>query len=187
MQCAQILCSIMFQYKAEFDYLGSMNAATIIEQLGMMPHPEGGFYKETYRATSMVQPADGRTERNTSTAIYYLLADEDKSHFHRVASDELWFFHQGATIEIYIIQHDGTLSVKLLGNNLLKGETPQVTVAANQWFAAKIQGDKGFALVSCTVAPGFAFEDFELADREILRKQYPALSNEILQLSIEKF
>src|SRR5690554_2722133 len=98
-----------------------MNATQIIQQLGLTPHPEGGFYRETYRHDGIVA-LENEKIRNTSTAIYYLLQNSDKSHFHRLGSDELWFFHQGNPLEIYMITDDGQLQVKVLGNSLERGE-----------------------------------------------------------------
>jgi len=160
-----------------------MKVDQIIKKLNLQKHPEGGFYKETYRDNRTVRFDKGE-ERSSSTAIYYMLTDDDKSHFHRVKSDELWFFHQGETLEIHIIDEDGNLRVELLGNNLQNGESPQVIVKRNLWFAAKIKNSKGFSLVSCTVSPGFEFEDFELAKKTDLLLQYPHLKNEIEELSL---
>jgi predicted cupin superfamily sugar epimerase len=141
-----------------------MNPERIIQQLDMQPHPEGGYYKETYRAAEVINTADGR-KRNVSTAIYYMLTGGDKSHLHRLKSDEAWFFHQGETLEIVIIE-DGILRSVLLGNAIENGEVPQVTIPAGAWFGARLKAGKGYALVSCTVAPGFVFEDFEMGRKE---------------------
>lgn len=147
-----------------------MNAAEIIQRLKLQPHPEGGFYKETYRCEQKTSTPEG--ERNVSTAIYYLLENEDRSHFHRIKSDELWFFHQGQPLEIIAILND-TIHTILLGNDLEKGEVPQAIIPANCWFASHVKDENGFALVSCTVAPGFDFLDFEMAKRADLMRQYP--------------
>ncbi len=156
-----------------------MNSVDLIQKLALLPHPEGGFYKETYRCGQSLQTPTG--DRNVSTAIYYLLENKDKSHFHRIKSDELWFFHQGQPLEIVSIQ-EGKLKTILLGNNFNNGEVPQAIIPANCWFASHIQEGKGFALVSCTVAPGFDFTDFEMAKRENLIQRFPHL-----QEVIEKF
>lgn len=161
-------------------YPYKVNAETLIKKLDLLPHPEGGYYKETYRcADKMTLP--GNRERNTSTAIYYLLENGDRSHFHRIKSDELWFFHQGETLEIVSIEN-GELRTVLLGNRLGEGEVPQTVIPANTWFASCVKEGKGFALASCTVAPGFDFADFEMAGRETLLKEYPHLKT-----IIEKF
>ncbi|MDR0891337.1 MAG: cupin domain-containing protein [Mediterranea sp.] len=132
----------------------------IIRELGMLPHPEGGYYKETYRSLTQTTLADGRV-RNVCTAIYYLMQDDDISHLHRIASDETWLFHQGQSVEIVIVEQ-GALRIERLGNNLPDGEHPQVVVPAGAWFGARLKGGIGHALVSCLVSPGFDFEDFEL-------------------------
>jgi len=87
-----------------------MTAETIIEKLNLATHPEGGLYRETYRGEKLIVPDNGK-ERNTVTAIYYLLKDSDKSHFHKVYSDELWFFHQGQPLEIFMITNDGKIKM----------------------------------------------------------------------------
>jgi predicted cupin superfamily sugar epimerase len=148
-----------------------MDARNLIQKLQLQPHPEGGFYKETYRSEEKMTTTGGLV-RNVSTAIYFLLENEDKSHFHRIKSDEAWFFHQGESIEI-IILNDGKLQTIDLGNIIKKGEVPQTIVPANVWFASKIKHGIGYALVSCTVAPGFDFADFELANRNDLIKEFP--------------
>jgi predicted cupin superfamily sugar epimerase len=148
-----------------------MSAINIIQQLKLKPHPEGGYYAETYRSTQIV--ANNKNEsRNISTAIYYLLEDKDKSHFHRIHSDEVWYFHQGEPIEMVLLQNDKAFTISI-GNNIPNGELPQFLIPANTWFAAKIKNERGYSLVSCTVAPGFDFLDFELAQREDLIKQFP--------------
>ena len=145
----------------------------IIEELQLQAHPEGGFYAETYRSSAFTLNQNGE-KRNLSTAIYFLLHDTNKSNFHRIQSDELWFFHQGEPIEIVTIQ-DGKARSIILGNAIEKGELPQATIPANTWFGSKLKDGKGFALVSCTVAPGFDFLDFELAERENLANEFPNL------------
>lgn len=158
-----------------------MSAKDLISVLQLEPHPEGGYFKETYRSSEKMINTGGAT-RNLSTAIYYLLEDNDKSLFHRIGSDELWFFHQGKPIEIFLIE-EGKLVVGLLGNDVGKGELPQVFVPANTWFSAKIKDSAGYSLVSCTVAPGFDYADFELAIREQLTRDYPDLSQIIEQFT----
>ncbi|AHJ97938.1 cupin domain-containing protein [Hymenobacter swuensis] len=148
-----------------------MTAQEIIQHLQLLPHPEGGYYRETYRATDTLTTAEGNT-RSVSTAIYYLLENEDKSHFHRIKSDELWFFHQGQALEIILLT-PGQPTRLVLGSNFSSGELPQAVVPANTWFAAHLPHRAGFALVSCTVAPGFDFADFELAERAALLAEFP--------------
>ena len=157
-----------------------MNAQELISNLNLQPHPEGGFYKETYRSEQSLLLDRG--ERNISTAIYYLLENQDRSAFHRIQSDELWFFHQGQPLEIVSIQNGELVSV-VLGNDVEKGEIPQAMVPANAWFGARIKGGSGFSLVSCTVSPGFDFSDFELAKREELLHQFPQFKDTIMELT----
>jgi len=143
-----------------------------IGKLQLIKHPEGGYYKETYRASETITLHDER-RRNTSTAIYYLLSGNDKSHFHRISSDEIWVYHHGEPIEIVVLEKDGTISTKVLGKNLHEGEDLQIVIPANTWFGAKLKNSNGYSLVSCIVAPGFDFKDFVLADRGELVQQFP--------------
>jgi len=157
-----------------------MNAQATIDRLKLVPHPEGGYYKETYRSDYRIFN-DRKETRHACTAIYYLLKDEDKSLFHRIRSDELWFFHSGQPLEIVSIEDD-RLNTIVLGNDIENGEVPQLRIAANTWFAACLKDANGFSLVSCTVSPGFDFADFSMANREELVQQFPQLSD-----IIEKF
>jgi uncharacterized protein len=150
-----------------------MNAAYWIKKLNLLPHPEGGYYRETYRSSATIPAGRFDKNRNVSTAIYFLLEEKNKSHFHRIRSDELWFFHEGATLEILLLDEKG-LSAILLGKNPEAGESLQAMIPAHTWFAARLKDQKDFALVSCTVAPGFEFADFELGKKELLKKQFPA-------------
>lgn len=160
-----------------------MTAESIIEALNMIRHPEGGFYRETYRGENLMTLDNGRV-RNTATAIYYLLKDEDKSHFHKIASDEIWFFHQGVSLEVIVITEQGRLELQTLGNRLDSGEVPQLVIKANTWFAARVKSGSGFALVSCVVAPGFDFSDFELGNKAELKRLYPELESEIEAMTL---
>lgn len=160
-----------------------MTAETIIEKFKLTKHPEGGFYRETYRGEKSITLDKGKV-RNTGTAIYYLLKDTDKSHFHKVGSDELWLFHQGESLEIFMITNEGKIETKILGNRLDLNEEPQVIINANIWFAARIKDEKGFALVSCIVAPGFDFDDYELGNKNELIKSFPDIKTEIEELSL---
>lgn len=160
-----------------------MNAKKIIQKLGLLVHPEGGFYKETYRSASTII-TDRNEIRNISTAIYFLLENDNRSLFHRLKSDEQWFFHQGEALEIIFIK-DGILNTIILGTRLDNGEVLQAIIPANTWFAAGVKNSNGFSLVSCTVAPGFDFADFELAKREELLQEYPDLKETIQKFTKE--
>ncbi len=155
-----------------------MTAETIIDTLRLQPHPEGGYYRETYRSESSFTLKNGHV-RSAGTAIYYLLKETEKSHFHRIQSDEIWLFHQGEALEILLLTAEGKLEIKVLGNRIGAGEEPQVLIPAQHWFAARVKGEKGYSLVSCMVAPGFDFDDFELASKTELLKSFPHLEAEI--------
>ena len=141
-----------------------MQADQLIKTLNLTPHPEGGYYRETYRSSTLMQTNEGE-ERNVSTAIYFLLENDNRSRFHRIKSDEMWFFHQGKTLEILLVRNNALERI-LLGNDIKKGELPQAMIPAGSWFASHVKDEDGFALVSCTVAPGFDFADFEMATTE---------------------
>ena len=157
-----------------------------ISNLQLLPHPEGGFYKETYRSSEIINlpglPARFTAPRNFSTAIYFLLRSQDKSLFHRIKSDELWHFHSGSVLKIYVLTDKG-LNLLELGNELEKGQSLQVTIPANCWFGAKVTSPDTYVLSSCTVAPGFHFNDFELADRQALLNKFPDLQEIINDLT----
>jgi predicted cupin superfamily sugar epimerase len=132
-------------------------AADIIARLGLKPHPEGGHYRETFRDESV--DASGRSR---STAIYFLLARGERSHWHRVDAVEVWHYYAGSALALRIADADGEHSVAL-GPDLTAGEYPQAVVPAHAWQAAESTGD--WSLVGCTVAPGFEFAKFELAPK----------------------
>lgn len=153
-----------------------------INKLELAPHPEGGWYKETYRAMQVFETKRGK--RNASTAIYFLLSGQQKSHFHRIQSDEQWFFHEGATLEILML--DGNeLKVFLLGKSSDQGECLQVTIPAGCWFGSRVKDAIGFVLVSCTVSPGFDFDDFEMANSSELLTSYPRYSEVINNMCLK--
>ena len=161
-----------------------------ITHLQLIAHPEGGYYRETYRS-DMIIPPNAMSEtfsgaRSISTAIYFLLADSQRSAFHRICSDELWHFHFGESLVIHIITADGELRSVRLGAHIEQGDAFQVTVPANCWFAAEVVGPESFGLCSCTVAPGFDFDDFELADASVLSQMYPQHTALIRRMA-EKF
>ncbi len=164
-----------------------MTLEEIIEHLKLEPHPEGGYFRETYRSEGIIpQTVLGKSfdgERNYSTAIYFLLTSDNFSAFHKVAQDEFWHFHIGAPIELHMINPKGEHSHIIIGNNMLNGETPQFVVPGGYWFAAQIMEQNSFALVSCTVSPGFDFADFDLAKRSELTKQFPQHSQLVEQFT----
>ncbi len=146
------------------------NATYWINSLNLLPHPEGGYYKETHRSSEGIKnkslPKRFSGNRSFSTAIYFLLSKGNFSAFHRIKSDELWHFYDGAPVSIHVIDTEGILTTHKLGVEPHQGLSPQITIPANSWFASESTGD--FSLVGCTVSPGFDFNDFELADRESL-------------------
>ncbi|MDH4295769.1 MAG: cupin domain-containing protein [Cyclobacteriaceae bacterium] len=148
-----------------------------INYLNLKPHPEGGFYRETYRAAEEIAahglPDRFDNARNFATAIHFLLRAEDKSRIHRIKSDELWHFHAGDTLKLYVLTPHGLITHRL-GTNLEQGDQPQVTIPANHWFGAMVMEYGHYTLSSCTVAPGFDFKDFELGDRNKLNQEFPS-------------
>ena len=148
----------------------NLKTKTLIEQLGLEPHPEGGYYRETYRAPLQVHSAGHSGLRSAFTCIHFMLAAGQYSAWHRVASDESWFFHEGSDVEIYSLlpvtgNNDQVLHTQRLG---AAGGCFELTIPAGTWFAARPVGPDVHSLVSCVVAPGFEFEDFELASKEQL-------------------
>lgn len=138
-----------------------------IETLGLEPHPEGGFYKETYRA------AAGSGDRAASTGIYFLIEAGNISRLHRIDADEMWHFYAGDALIVHQISPAGTHSQILLGGEPEKGEVFQAVVPAGDWFGAEMSAGGTFALVGCTVAPGFEFSGFELAKQDDLIARFP--------------
>jgi predicted cupin superfamily sugar epimerase len=159
--------------------LNDLTADLLIEMLELLPHPEGGFYRETYRAPGTIAAAalPGRFggARAFSTAIYFLLRGDQFSALHRLRCDELWHFYVGAPLEVIEITGGGRLVVTRLGPELGAGEVPQAVVPAGHWFGARLAEPRpdAFALVGCTVAPGFDFADFEMARRDDMLAAHP--------------
>lgn len=156
-----------------------------IQKLELIKHPEGGYYREIYRANEMfyIEQPKKVLKRNASTSIYFLLDGKQISKFHRLKSDELWHFYDGSTIKLYVINEDGKLITHLIGNDLSYGATFQIVINKESWFAAELLDKKSFALIGCTVSPGFDFTDFELADRKILLEKFPVYKKEIIRLT----
>jgi uncharacterized protein len=142
-----------------------------IRHLNLQPHPEGGYYKEVFRSLQLVNRPGSAEIRKACTSIYYLLEGADFSGFHRIASDELWYFHKGQPLIIHCIDEDGNYSKYELSDN--PSGNLSVAVRARLWFAAEISSKHEFTLVSCNVAPGFEFNEFEMADKETLTVLYP--------------
>lgn len=164
-----------------------MTIYEIIEHLHLSPHPEGGYYREVYRSKGIVPHAalknafDG--DRNYCTSIYFLLTSDNFSAFHRLKQDEVWHFYAGSPLYIHVINPDGTYQRNELGLDLTTGIAPQFVVPAGRWFASSVKEPNSFSLVGCTVAPGFDFADFEMADRNELMVEYPQHSQIITELT----
>lgn len=141
----------------------------LIKRFELIPHPEGGFFREVYRSNGKHTDID----RNYLTSIYFLITADSVSRFHRIQSDECWYFHEGSTLRIHEISPEGKHTYTDLGLNLHQGEQPFHVVRARAIFGSLLKEQNGYALVSCAVAPGFSFEDFELFTREELLKSYP--------------
>ena len=155
-------------------------ARAIVEALGLSPHPEGGFYRETFRASLSLAAPQG--QRAASTAIYFLLPAGTFSALHRVRSDEAWHHYDGDPVELHTIDENAAHGVVLLGKDLARGERPQHVVRAGVWQAAVPVGRR-FALCGCSVAPGFDFADFEMPTRAELASRFPALRPAIERLT----
>lgn len=145
-----------------------------IKNLDLLPHPEGGYYKETYRSELSVNletiEENRQGSRSLCTGIYFLLDKGNFSAFHRIKSDELWHFYAGDPITIHMIDQHGNYSAQDVGNNIDDGQVLQYLVPANTWFASEIKGDRRYALVGCTVSYGFDFNDFEMANKSLIQE-----------------
>lgn len=146
-----------------------------IKKLNLLPHPEGGFFKESYRSDESIPlnalPNRYTSDRTFSTQIYFMLVKGNHSAFHRIKSDETWHFYDGSPITIWLLSEEGGLREVTLG--LDEGSFPQFTISKGVWFAAEVFGGGDFSLVGCSVAPGFDFADFEMAKRESLYEKFP--------------
>lgn len=162
------------------------NAEQLIARFNLLPHPEGGFFAETYKSEEYMRrehlPERFPGARSFSTAIYFLLPQGNFSAFHRIKSDECWHFYAGETLLVHVIHPNGTLETIRLGSNINAGETFQYVVPAGCWFASEPAPQTNFSFVGCTVAPGFDFADFELANAEELASFFPAHQELITRL-----
>lgn len=176
-----------------------MTADEVKRLLGLTPHPrEGGWFIQTYAADEAISPSgftDGRNPdasdpdarypgpRRTSTAIYYLLEPETFSEMHRLRSDEVFHFYAGDPIEMLQLSPDGTGRTIVIGNDLAEGHTPQVVVKKEVWQGARLIEGGSWALLGCTVSPGFEYEDYDSAEREELTANWPAFAAKIIALT----
>jgi predicted cupin superfamily sugar epimerase len=165
-----------------------MNSSeNIINKLNLQAHPEGGYFRETYRSKGEVNtdslPADYKGKRNYSTCIYFLLTSDNFSALHRIKQDEIWHFYDGSPILLHVITPEGEHSEIVIGNDLSKGEIPQYVVPGGCWFAAEVINKNSYSLTGCTVSPGFSFEDFELKSKAELINMFPHQKEVISKLT----
>lgn len=153
-------------------------AEYFINKLGLLPHIEGGYYKEIYRSALTTG------DRSLCTTIYFLLQGEQVSHFHQLTADEIWFFHYGDALLVHQIDAAGNLTAQKLGNKLDEGETPQLLIPAGSIFASEMTNKNSFVLVSCMVSPGFEFDDFKLFSKAELTEKYPAHHTIVARLGV---
>jgi predicted cupin superfamily sugar epimerase len=155
----------------------------LIELLALKPHPERGFYAETHRATERVRCAGHAGERSASTAIYFLIgASQPITFLHRLASDEVFHLYEGGPLEVLRLMPDGSSDVARLGLDLARGERPQLVLERGTWFGTELSAGATHCLIGCTVAPGFEFEDFELANAAELSRRYPSQRDRIARM-----
>lgn len=166
-----------------------LSAAQWIEQLALQPHPEGGFFRETYRSVHMVPsqalPDRYAGARSLATTIFYLLRGEEVSRLHRLRTDENWYYHAGNPLKLHQFNSDGSYRHTCLGLDPGAGAEPQRVMPAGCWFGAEVAtcSEGGYTLVSCSLAPGFEFADFELGDPEELLAAWPEYAALIRKLS----
>lgn len=165
------------------------NAEYWVSKLGLLPHPEGGYYKSTFRSEEHTSDKELSVSfegtRKLYTSIYFLLTSNDVSHFHRLKSDELWYYHAGSSLTVHVIEEDGTYREIKLGMNLDNGEVPQALVPKNSIFGSSVMEDDTCSLVGCMVSPGFEFTDFELFTQAELLEKYPQHEEIIMKLAYE--
>ena len=149
----------------------------LINSLELTKHPEGGFYKETYRSEGKIQQSvlsdKFSGDRNYSTGIYFLLTSDNFSAFHRIKQDEMWHFYEGSPLVVHMIDPQGNYSFQKIGLALEDEQVPQYVVPKGIWFASEVLDSDSYSFVGCTVSPGFDFDDFELADKKLLSDEFP--------------
>lgn len=155
----------------------NQEAQQLIDKLKLEAHPEGGYFRETYRSSEVIpqqvlgQGFDG--DRNACTGIYFLLTSETFSAFHRINQDEMWHFYKGSPLLLHTISPEGKYTCTEIGTDVLNGAVPQAVVPAGTWFGATVKEQNSYCLVGCTVSPGFDFRDFELAKSNSLSNLFP--------------
>lgn len=165
--------------------MSGVTAEELIRLLNLQPHPEGGYYKETYRAAGTIPravlPNSFRGDRAYSTAIYYLLPEGARSRLHRLAADEIWHFYLGGPLTLAQILPGGSVERVDLGPDPVLGHRLQHAVPAGSWFGARCNPAAAFSLVGCTLAPGFDFAEFEIGDKDRLIQEFPGARGTILE------
>jgi predicted cupin superfamily sugar epimerase len=159
-----------------------MNVERLIEAYALAPHPEGGYFKETYRSAETMTTRGG-VSRPISTGILFLLPEGEKSRLHRIKSDELWHFHLGGALRLTQISPEGKVEDFALGPDVAQGHRLQHVVPARHWFGAEPLAGSNFCLVGCTVAPGFDFADFDLGAQATLLARFPNARETVLRLT----
>ncbi|MEL6917457.1 MAG: cupin domain-containing protein [Bacteroidota bacterium] len=166
-------------------------AERIIKSLQLKQHPEGGYYRETYRSIHEIGEKElgnaYQGKRNYATSIYFLLTADTFSAFHKIKQDEIWHFYKGTPIELHMISAEGIYSCVSIGNAIDIGQLPQFVVKGGCWFAARIEQNakQDYALVGCTVSPGFDFRDFTLPNQKELIQLFPQHRKIVSELSRE--
>ncbi len=159
----------------------------LITTLNLQKHPEGGYFKESYRSEGVIPSEvlkdgiDG--DRNYCTGIYFLLTSDNFSAFHRIKQDEMWHFYEGSPLIVHMIDKEGNYSFQKVGLDLENDQVPQFVVPKGVWFASEVMKPDSYSFVGCTVAPGFDFADFELAEKDSLISEFPKYSKIINRLT----
>ena len=169
--------------------MASMTAEAVKKLLGLTPHPrEGGSFIRTYESSEILpasafEPGRYTGSRNIATAIYYLIEPDSFSRLHRLGSDEIFHFYAGDPVEMLQLQSHGSATIIRIGNDLAKGERPQVTVPRGVWQGARLAPGGAWALLGCTVSPGFKYADYETGSRAELSAQWPLYAARIADLT----
>ncbi|WP_342431623.1 cupin domain-containing protein [Neobacillus sp. FSL H8-0543] len=161
-----------------------------VSKLGLLPHPEGGYFKQTFQSEESTSDSELSVnfegQRKLYTSIYFLLSSKDVSHFHRLKSDELWYYHAGSPLTVHVIHENGDYEEMKVGMNLDQGERPQILVKKNSIFGSSVMEKNTCSLVGCMVSPGFEFQDFELFTQAELVEKYPQHEEIIMKLAYKE-
>ncbi|MBI4370993.1 MAG: cupin domain-containing protein [Elusimicrobia bacterium] len=167
-----------------------MTVPELVKAYGLQSHPEGGYFKESYRSKGTISaeslPKDFQGTRSYSTAIYFLLPQGSKPRLHRIKSDEVWHFYQGGPLTLIQLFPSGRIKTVMMGPDFKAGQKLQHVVPAGCWFGAYPGAGSAYSFVGCTVAPGFDFADFELGDRQELLGQFPQAKDVIERLTASR-